>query len=31
MPASTVFWVLAPPVFFIAITLIFFFKTRERS
>jgi hypothetical protein len=30
MPASTVFWVVAPPIFFIALALIFYFTTRER-
>lgn len=30
MPASTVFWVVAPPIVLIGLTLVFFFATRER-
>jgi hypothetical protein len=31
MPASTVFWVVVPPIVFVGLALIFFFATRERS
>jgi len=31
MPASTVFWVVAPPVVLIVLTIIYYVLTRERS
>jgi hypothetical protein len=31
MPASTVFWVVAPPIVIIVLTVVFFYRSRERS
>lgn len=30
MPASTVFWVIAPPVALLVLTAIYFFSSKER-
>jgi hypothetical protein len=31
MPASTVFWVVVPPIALVVLAIIFFVATRERS